>query len=218
MKEILPVVLACAVWGPQWRGRKVVAHVDNEGAVAVLNSGSSKEGQIMHLMRSLFFILAHYQISLRACHVPGAQNGIADAISRDKLSLFLLAAGSGPNPDPSFGATRGAPGYGAARLAVDGLAPVIQELFSAGLAASSLRSYAAGQNRYARFCDRYSISPYPTSEEKLSHFVAYLFVEGLSDGTVKVYLSAVRHAQIGLGLGDPRIPDMPRICPASNMW
>ena len=79
------------------------------------------------------------------------------------------------------------------------------------MAASSLRTYTAGQNRYARFCDRYSISPYPTSKEKLSQFVAFLFVKGLSDGTVKVYLSAVRHAQIGLGLGDPKIPDMPRL-------
>ena len=79
------------------------------------------------------------------------------------------------------------------------------------MAASSLRTYTAGQNRHARFCDRYSISPYPTSEEKLSQFVAFLFVKGLSDGTVKVYLSAVCHAQIGLGLGDPKIPDMPRL-------
>ena len=79
------------------------------------------------------------------------------------------------------------------------------------MAASSLRTYTAGQNRYARFCDRNSISPYPTSEEKLSQFVAFLFVEGLSDGTVKVYLSAVRHAQIGLGPGDPKIPDTPRL-------
>ena len=63
--------------------------MDNEGAMAVLNSGCSKEGQIMHLMRSLFFIVAHYQTSLRACHVPGAQNGIADAISRNNLSLFF---------------------------------------------------------------------------------------------------------------------------------
>lgn len=85
----LPVVLACAVWGPQWRGRMAVAHVDNKGAVAVLNSGCSKKGQIMHLMRSLFFIMAHYQILLSACHVPGAQNGIADAISWNNLSLFF---------------------------------------------------------------------------------------------------------------------------------
>ena len=53
----------------------------------------------MHLMRSLFFIVAHYQISLRASHVPGAQNGTADAISRNNLSLFfslLQAADSTP--------------------------------------------------------------------------------------------------------------------------
>ena len=42
-------------------------------------------------------------------------------------------------------------------------------------------------------------------------FFFFFFVEGLSDGMVKVYLSAVYHAQIGLGLGDPRISDMPHL-------
>jgi hypothetical protein len=77
-----------------------------------------------------------------------------------------------------------------------------------GVAASSLRTFTAGQIVMLVFCDRYSISPYPTSEEKLSHFVAYLFVKGLSNGMVRVYPSVVRHAQIGLGLVDPRISDM----------
>ena len=39
--------------------------MDNEAAVAVLNPGYSKEGEIMHLIRSLFFIVASYQISLQ---------------------------------------------------------------------------------------------------------------------------------------------------------
>ena len=49
--------------------------------------------------------MAHYQISLRASHVPGAQNGIADAISRNNLSLFfslLQAADSTPTHLPEL--------------------------------------------------------------------------------------------------------------------
>ena len=42
------MVLAWVVWGPLWFGARVVAHVDNEAAVAVLNSGYSKEGERDH--------------------------------------------------------------------------------------------------------------------------------------------------------------------------
>ena len=41
--------------------------------------------------------------------------------------------------------------------------------------------------------------------------MAYLHTEDLAPGTVKGYLAAVRHSQIGLGLGDPRIGDMPML-------
>ena len=45
--------------------------------------------QIMHLLRCLFFIRAFFHLSVRAVHVPGAQNGWADAISRNHLPLFF---------------------------------------------------------------------------------------------------------------------------------
>ena len=60
------MVFACAIWGSSWRGALVTAHIDNTAAVAILNSGYSKEGQIMHLVRCLFFIMAHFQFSLGA--------------------------------------------------------------------------------------------------------------------------------------------------------
>ena len=53
-KEVLPVVLACAVWGEQWSSQMVQAYCDNEAAVSVLNSGYSRDPQIMHLLRCLF--------------------------------------------------------------------------------------------------------------------------------------------------------------------
>ena len=53
--ELLPIVFACAVWGPYWSDHSVIVHCDNTGAVAVVNSGYSRVPAIMHLLRCLFF-------------------------------------------------------------------------------------------------------------------------------------------------------------------
>ena len=95
LKELLPVVLACAVWGEFWREKVVHVHCDNLGVVALVNSGYSKVPEIMHLLRSLFFIRAHFQIDVMAVHVPGAENRLADAISHNNLHpLFLQVPGA----------------------------------------------------------------------------------------------------------------------------
>ncbi len=65
--ELLPVVLACAVWDEQWRWKVVLVHCDNQAMVSVVNSGYSKVPQIMHLLRCLFFIRAHFQMDVIAC-------------------------------------------------------------------------------------------------------------------------------------------------------
>ena len=61
---------------------------DNQGAVALVNSGYSKVPQLMHMLRYLFFIRATFNFSLRAVHVPGKDNILADAISRDNIQLL----------------------------------------------------------------------------------------------------------------------------------
>jgi hypothetical protein len=43
----------------------------------------------MHLLRLLYFYLALYNIQLRAEHIPGVQNTLADAVSRNLLHVFL---------------------------------------------------------------------------------------------------------------------------------
>ena len=42
-KELVPVIMACAVWGRAWRGKSVRVNCDNQAVVAVLNSGYSKD-------------------------------------------------------------------------------------------------------------------------------------------------------------------------------
>ena len=70
-KELVSVVMACAVWGWHSRGKVVHVHSDNEAVVASANVGYSKDPQMMHLIRCLFFILAAWSISLYACHFSG---------------------------------------------------------------------------------------------------------------------------------------------------
>lgn len=89
LRELLPIILACAVWGPYWLGHSVVVHCDNTGAVAVVNSGYSRVPAIMHLLRCLFFIRARFNICLRAVHIPGVCNALADAVSRDNLAFLF---------------------------------------------------------------------------------------------------------------------------------
>jgi len=57
VKDMLPVVVACAIWGPYWHHRQVlVLSDDNMAVVHVINSQSSKERTILHLLRCLHFI------------------------------------------------------------------------------------------------------------------------------------------------------------------
>ena len=84
-KELLPIVLACAVWRERWSRGVVTFNCDNTAAVEVVNSGYSRVAGIMHLLRCLFFIRARAQLYVWAIHAPGMDNGIADVISRDHL-------------------------------------------------------------------------------------------------------------------------------------
>ena len=88
-KELLPILFAVAVWGAQWGGRLVECRCDNMAVVSVVNSGRSQDKTLMHLLRCLFFMAAHFQVHVRASHIPGVKNVAADALSRNDLPRFL---------------------------------------------------------------------------------------------------------------------------------
>lgn len=88
IKELLPIVVAAALWGSQWAGKTIQAQCDNIAVVAMVNARSCCETEAMHLLRCLAFLEAKYSFLLWASHIPGAQNTLADALSRDKQSLF----------------------------------------------------------------------------------------------------------------------------------
>ena len=87
-KELLPVVLAAAVWGREWRHQSVCFHTDNMGVVAILQKRSARHPVALHLLRCLYFYAAFFRFDYVAHHVPGVVNVAADAISRNNLTLF----------------------------------------------------------------------------------------------------------------------------------
>ena len=89
VKELLPIVVAAAIWGHEWHNKTILCQCDNAAVVAVVNSGSAKDPLLMHFMRILFFLAAKCRFALRAKHIAGSTNSAADAISRNRLSLFF---------------------------------------------------------------------------------------------------------------------------------
>ena len=87
--DLLPVVIGMAMWWPEWRNSVVMFQCDNEGAITAINSGYSRVQGILHLLRCLVFIWAHYGIHIRAVHTPGNMNIFVDVISQDNLSLLF---------------------------------------------------------------------------------------------------------------------------------
>ena len=53
------------------------------GSVNIWASQTSRHPIILHLLRCIHFVLAVHEVELCIQHVPGAQNIIADAISRN---------------------------------------------------------------------------------------------------------------------------------------
>ncbi len=88
-KEFVPILFAAACWGYKWASARVLFKCDNAAVVAVINRGSCKDAELMHVMRCLSFYAAHYCFSFHAVHIAGVDNTAADALSRGNLATFF---------------------------------------------------------------------------------------------------------------------------------
>ena len=100
-KELVPIILSTAVWGPQIQGSQVHYQCDNSSVVAALSKGSAKETVVMQLLRCLWFFIAHYDIHISCEHIAGSKNIAADHLSRNNLSSFFSSSPqASPTPTP----------------------------------------------------------------------------------------------------------------------
>ena len=63
-KELLPIVLSCAVKGPLLARQKVPFQCDNSSVVAALQKDSARVSTVMHLLRCLWFFVVHQAITI----------------------------------------------------------------------------------------------------------------------------------------------------------
>ena len=100
-KEMVPVVIAIAVWGQNWQASMVQVFSDNMSVVCALTTGVARDPLLMHLLRCLQFFTAHFQIIIEAHHIAGVDNNAAYALSRNKLDVFLSCSPqAAPSPSP----------------------------------------------------------------------------------------------------------------------
>ena len=171
---------------------------------SALSSGSSKHPLLMHLLRCLHFLLAHFDISLTTSHIAGVYNTAAVTLSRNNLPCFfqcLPQVNQTRVPVPSIPrrhATASAP-----RLALHTLENYVSHFIGQALAPSTVQTYRCGQRRFSCFCRDAGLKPFPLTDRLLCLFVSHLAADGLTHQIIKSYLSAVWYFHITNGHGDP---------------
>ena len=91
IKELFPIVVACAIWGHLWHRQYILCHSDNTAAVAYVNKLYAKDPLATHLIRCLAYFQALFDFRIRAVHISGHLNVGADDLSRDRAAAFLRA-------------------------------------------------------------------------------------------------------------------------------
>lgn len=92
--ELIPILMAMFIWTSEFISRKILLRIDNQALVAIINKRTSKSKFVMKLIRPLVLLLMRKNIQIRALHVQGIFNEIADSLSRFQMDRFRRLAPS----------------------------------------------------------------------------------------------------------------------------
>ena len=99
--EYFPILVAINIFQQSLTNKKVIFHCDNAAVVEIINSQSSKCPRVMDLVRPFVLKCLKLNTVVRAKHIKGINNSIADSISRFKMQLFrVLAPNAEMHPVP----------------------------------------------------------------------------------------------------------------------
>jgi len=80
--ELYVIVVAARVWASVLAHRRVLVSCDNQAAVITINSGAARDMFMQRCLRQLWLTASLHDFELRASHIPGMHNSLADALSR----------------------------------------------------------------------------------------------------------------------------------------
>ena len=92
--EYFPILVALHIFGDNIKNKKVLFHCDNAAVVEIINKQTCKCPRVMDLVRPLVLQCMKLNTEIKAIHIPGVKNIIADAISRFHTQVFRLNAPS----------------------------------------------------------------------------------------------------------------------------
>jgi len=80
-KELHALEQALLYWGDQWRGTKVLMHIDNRAVMYELENLTIR-GNSMDVLRRCLLLAAYFDLEIEPRWIPTNENGLADALSR----------------------------------------------------------------------------------------------------------------------------------------
>ena len=80
--EMLTLTIALKLWGYCLKGKLLMIHCDNMVTVSVINSGRTRSSMLQDCLREVVYWTAKFECHLRAIHIPGDHNRVADSLSR----------------------------------------------------------------------------------------------------------------------------------------
>ena len=95
--EMFPLLVCLHIWGQELKNKKIVFRSDNLSSVHIINSMTSKNDEVMIILRAITLLCLQLNIAFKALHVRGCFNRLADTLSRFQLQKFHELA---PDADP----------------------------------------------------------------------------------------------------------------------
>lgn len=113
----------------------------------------SKNPELMHLLRCLFFIEAEHSFTLSLIHIAGVENDLADDLSRNNLSSFFAKV---PVPNTSSSGSGGASLQHERNVDLTQLDEEVHKYCRLWLASTN-RVYMTAVRRFSAFCNKYHL-------------------------------------------------------------
>ena len=88
--EIYPIYVLLSVFAHKLRNSKLTFYCDNEAVVTILNKQTSKNKDVMHVVRFIDYLQLLFNFSIVGRHIPGHSNVLADRLSRFQVSSATL--------------------------------------------------------------------------------------------------------------------------------
>ena len=80
--------MSSILWGGRFSNHTIEFHTDNLALVSVIDKCLSRNPHITSLVRALVKSVLRFNFVFYAIYIPGVQNALADALSRDQIGLF----------------------------------------------------------------------------------------------------------------------------------